>query len=591
MTNSTRHFGGGLAISLALLLLTAGFLWAAIHLSFAPTYGYDEMWHVYLGSILPTWKFLLAASGDTHPPGHYIALRPFLALGHDTVYPRLLSAIPTALTLPLMYALLRRFRIGILASLTTVVVLASAFNLLHLGITVRAYALAVFLLLAAVWFWSSLLPGVNGRPGRAATIASLALFTLAFSLLYAAAFVTTAVFAATLLVMLLSKSARQHIVHNLRHHSGWPEWVLFFAAHLAIAFWFFVGWVRHVSLETPSHLLDYSYQPGQDMLAYLLTGLRREVALFTPLDSVSMSLQDAGLLALLLLIIWLVFDNLRRGNPLRAAIAVSPLLITAILAGLGALGKYPFGGAMRHQYILFPFLLMLLPLALESVQAHLPQKPVALGLSLLVIVIATANAVHSYQQRDPGEAPIRNQFEREFERLFATAPDSPLLIPNFALFPAWVNRMPHGIHYQSSYQGGRDAMYVAYQGTVAPLLKWPAYETYRYKADDGSEATLVKDHYRWDLPPVPADDFFIQLAQLLHRMDQTAMTVFAFQTGEPYHPNEAGLRAAAANNGFTLTRFITVGDAAIWRVERTPAALARPLPAMPQDTALDATAK
>lgn len=573
----------GAAVALALLLITATVLWVLVDASLAPSYGYDELWHVYLGSILPVWKFLLASSGDSHPPGHYILLRPFLALGYDTVYPRLLSAIPTALTLPLMYALLRRFGISILASLTTVVVLASSFNFLHLGVTVRAYALVAFILLAAIWFWSSLLPGGNSRPSRWATVASLALFTLAFTLLYAAAFVTTAVFAATLLVMLLNSNARQQILHNLRQYSGWPEWVLFLGAHLAVAFWFFIGWVRHISLETPSHLLAYSRQPGEDTLHFLLTGLHRELSLFTPLGGFSRDIQVAGLLALLLLIIWLVFDNLRRGNPLRAVMALSPLLITLILAILGALNKYPFGGAMRHQYILFPFLLMLLPLTLESIQARLPHNIVIIGLALVAIGIATANAVDMHRHGAIGEAPDHNQFEREFKQLFATAPDSPLLIPDFALFPAWVNRMSHGIHYQLSYQGGRDAMYISYQGSVAPLLSWPAYETYRYTADDGSKATLVTDHYRWDLPPVPPQDFFIQLAQLLHRMDQTAMTVFAFETEGRYQPDEQGLRAAAAANGFTLTDFTAVGDAAIWRVERTAAALARPLPKMPQD--------
>jgi len=583
MAETTRPYGA-IAVALALLLITAAVLWSMVRISLAPTYGYDELWHVYLSSITPTWKFLLAASGDLHPPGHYVLLRPLLALGHDTVYPRLLSAIPAALTLPLLYALLRRWQIGAIAALTTVIVLASSINFLHLGVTVRAYALTVFLLLAALWFWSSLLPGVRGRPSRWATIASLTLFSLAFTTLYAAAFVTTAVFTATLLVMLFDASARSTIAANLRHYSGWPEWLLFFATHLAVAFWFYVGWVRHVSLDTPSHLAEYSQQPGQGMLDFLITALRNELSLFTPLEGFSTNVQEAGLLALLLLIVWLAFDNLRRGNPLRAMIALSPLLLTAILAVLGALGKYPLGGAMRHQYILFPFLLMLLPLTLESIHARLPQRWVSIGLALLAIGIASANAINMHQQRPVGEAPLSNPLARELKQLFASAPDSPILVPNFALFPVWVDRMPHGIHYQVSYQSGRDGMYISYQGMMAPLLKWPAYESYLANADDGTQLTLIKDHYRWDLPPVPDASFFIQLAQLLHRMDQTAMTVLAFGTERPYVADEQGLRAAAAANGFELTDFASVsfGTAAIWRVQRSAAALAAPLPAMPQ---------
>ena len=586
MTALKQHRYSGITVALVLLLITAVILWLQIDLSRAPTYGYDEMWHIYLASVTPTWKFLLAVSGDAHPPGHYLLMRPIFALGYDAVYPRLFSAVPSALTLPLLYVLLRRLRISIIASLTTVLVLASAISFLHLGVTVRAYALSAFILLAAVWYWSSLLPGTNARPSRWASIASLALFTLAFLMQYAAAFVTAAVFAATLLVMLLNGAARQQIWSNLRSDSGWPEWVLFFVSHLLIAFWFFIGWIRHISLKTPDYLAAFNPQPDQTLLEFLHIGLRRELELFTPLEGFSAPLLDVGLLAMLLLTGWLVFDNLRRGSAARAVIALSPLLITAILAIVGALGKYPFGGGMRHQYILFPFLLMLLPLALESIQVRLPQLLVGIAMGLLVLSIATANAIYQHKHRLVGEAPPHSQFAPEFKQLFASAPDTPLLVPNFAFFPAWVNRMPHGIHYHTSYQGGRDGMYIAYQGTIAPLLSWPAYENYHYTADDGSKGILISDHYRWDLPPVPDETFFIQLAQLLHRMDKTAITVFAFQTEHPYQPDEAGLRAAAAANGFTLTGFKTLGDGAVWRVERTPAALAAPLPTMPQDAAL-----
>jgi len=588
MAETKRPTRSGVAVVAALLLITAAMLWKMIEFSLAPTYGYDELWHVYLGSIAPTWKFMLAVAGDSHPPAYYVMLRPFLALGHEHVYPRLLSAIPTALTLPLLYMLLRRLQIGALAALTTVAVLALSINALHLGVTVRSYALTALMLLAAAWLWTTLLPGSRRGPSRTTTVLSLALFTLAFATLYAAAFVTTAVFAGTLLVMLLNPSTGRQIRSNLRQFSGWPEWLLLVAGHLGIAFWFFLGWIRHISLQTPNHLSAYGRLPDQSVVEFLLTGLRREIALFTPLEAFSVTIQDAGLIALLLLIAWLVFDNLRRGNAARAVIALSPLLITIILALVGMLNKYPFGGAMRHQYILFPFLLMLLPLTLESIHAHLPHRLINIALALVALGIAGANAVNMHEHRLIGEAPNRSQFAREFKQLFATAPDSPILIPNFALFPAWVDRMPHGIHYQTSYQGGRDAMYVSYQGLMAPFITWPAYESYRYTADDGSQATLIKDHYRWDLPPVPTEHFFINLAQLLHRLDQTAMTVFAFQTGQRYQPDEAGLRAAAAANGFELTDFSIIGDAAIWRVERTAAALARPVPSWRQAAAAPA---
>jgi len=555
-----------LIAALLLLITTVAVLLLQINWSLQPNYGYDEAWHVYLAGIGPGWKFLLAVAADPHPPIYYLLLRPFVSLGLDPIYPRLLSIIPAALTIPLLYALLRKLNIRASLALLTVMLLATAISFEQVGITVRSYSLTVFFLLAALWFWADLFPDSRGRPSRLSTIAALTLFALAFGCLYAAAFVSLAIFLATLLVMLAAPASGALIRQNLRRYSSWPEWLLFVTVHLLGVSWFFFTWVRHINLQTPSYLSQFARQAGQPAWDFIHQGLRLELALFTPLDGLSNQLLDLGLLVLLAVIIALTVHNLRRGRPMRALLSISPLLVTMTLALLGVLDKYPFGGAMRHQYILFPLLLLLIPLLLDALWGGLRSSLPRRLMLVTVVVITVASALQQFDGRRMGEAPDRPWFADEFALLFERASDKPILLPSYGLIPAWINRRQAGIAYSSSYQLARDCAYLSYQGWFAAMLNWPSYDVYSSRADDGGPLTLIKSQYHWDFPPVPDDAFFIGLRKLLGRIDQDAIRVFAFQTSSDFASDPEALRQVAARNGFTLGDYTAIGNGAIWDI-------------------------
>ena len=559
-----------LSIAATILVLAAATAYVAVmqfHYGVAPLYSYDEAWHLYLATIGPAWKMFLAASGDSHPPGYYLIMRPFFKLGQDPLYARLPTMLATIVSVPLFFAVLRKIRVRVPVSLSIVVVLALSFPFLHLGVTARQYSVTILLLMAAFWFWVNLIPGSRGRPSRGSAILSLALFSLAFSTLYAAVLVTAALFGATLLVMAVNRDARDAIGSLWRRYSGWPEWLLFVLTHLLVIGWYVVGWAKHIDFNIPSHVANYALRPGEAAVDFVHRGLRQELELFSPLSGFNGTVLDAALAAILIAMVWLTGLNLRRGNLVRAVFAFSPLVLTAILALVGLLGKYPFGGGLRHQYILFPMLLVLLALGVDALWRRFDHfLPRALLLTTMIGIAAFSSMQTLDKAGKLGEAPDTVAWPDAYHEMFKSTRDEPLLIPAYAIYLTYAHRYTHGFFYRDAYQNDGHRYHIAYQGWLAIAMLWASYEEFGAIADDGSTLTVVKDQYRWTYPPVPDALFFEQTRGLLEAMGKDRIRVFGLLTNPKDKPDPEGLKAAAEQHGFTLSEYLPIEHGAIWTI-------------------------
>lgn len=581
--------------TIVVLLATAAYV-AMMQMRYgaAPLYGYDEAWHLFLATIGPSWKTFLAASGDSHPPGYYLIMRQFFKVGQDPLFARLPTILATIITVPVFFALLRKVRVRPPVALASVVVLAVSFPFLTLGVTARQYSVTVLILLVAMWFWVKLLPGSKGRPSRWSAVFSLLLFSLAFTTMYASLLVTAALFGSLLISMAVNSDTRRDSLALWRRYSGWPEWLLFTVIHLAVLGWYIVGWARHIDFNVPSHVASFTWLPGQPLFEFLLRGLRLEVELFTPLTGLGSTLLDIGLAVFAIASLWVALINLRNGKSARAALALSPLLLTAILALTGVLGKYPFGGNLRHQYILFPLLVVLLALSLDSVWRRLASSWLRAGLLLGVVGIAILSSQQTLQQAGQlGEAPASDPWAPAYQELFKTARDEPLLIPSFAIYLTYANRYRSGMYYHNAYSNETDThrYYTAYQGWLAIAMLWAPYEEFVVTTDDGGELTVLKDHYRWLYPPVPDELFFTQTRGVLKAIGKDRVRVFALQTDPNIKQDPDGLKAAAAANGFTVTEYLPLDNGAIWTIalasgapQQSPADVAPAPQVMPATT-------
>ena len=574
MTDTNRKpdalLTGLLLVATTLVVAVLEVRWAQI-----PTFAYDEGWHTLEARIGPAWKAFFEMSEDTHPFLYYLLLRPFAYLGTEPFYLRLLSIIPSVLSIPLLFALLRQLRIARPVALTAALVLASSWSFLHLGTTIRSYSLAVFLLLGALWFWTRMLPG--GRPSRFTAVMSLGLFSAAFWCLYSAGFATTAIFGATLLAMAVNADTRRALIGTWRQHSGWPEWLAFFVAHIAAVLWFKVGWLNHVGTSAPVYLEQFTLSADQGVIEFLIGAMRAEMDLLTPLFhtrnfQLPIWAQDAGALLVLGTASWLSLHHLRQRQVALAVVAMTPLLMMAILMVLALGGKYPFGGELRHQYVLFPFLLLLLPLAMNVLWQRLPNAALKGTAMAIVLAVAATTSVRAYQDHG-GITEARsgiNFWQDEFDHVFATASEAPVFIPGFPFYPAYINRLEPGMWYRNAYKQGTDRIHQSYQGWLAILLPWPEYQEYGANTDDGGETVFVKDHYRMMFGAVPDDWFFTQMRGVLNAMGKTSARVLAPEVGKQPDHDEPLLRAAAARAGFVLTHFERIDDALFWSVDVAP---------------------
>lgn len=538
-----------------------------------PIFGYDESAHALQASVMPHWKALFEFSADAHPMLYFILLRPFASLGTEPFYPRLLSVIPTVLTLPVLFLLLRRARISIGVALTAVVVLASAWSFLHLGILIRAYALTAFFELAGLWMWLRLLPGSGGEPRRWSVVAALALFSAAFWCNYSAAIATAAVFACTLLAALPRAEIRSELFARLRRYSGWPEWGAFFALHLLAMLWFKVGWGNHVSLATPVYLQPFSRQPDQGIWAFLLAAMRNEMTLFTPLFGLGDVALDAAAVILLATSTLLSAVYIARGNVARGLLALAPLGVLAILALLSTLGKYPFGGELRHQYVLFPFLLLLLPLALDLVWpklGHPAFKGIAAG---IVIAVALSTTQRSFASKRIYEAPVVPYWEQEWDHVFAHSSEDPVFVPGFPFRTGWANRVKAGVWYKNSYEPRRlgTGFQGSFQGWQAILLPWPWYQEYGVTTDDGGESAMIQS-YEMMFDAVPDEKFMTEMRGVLEETGRGGGRVLApeVEINADFEQDRARLRAAAACSGFEVTAVEKVATALLWSFKLGP---------------------
>jgi len=551
-------------------ILLGSMVYAMLYLAYwgmAPNYSFDENWHTVFATLSPAWRAFLSMSDDTHPFLYYLLLRPFMWLGGDAWFARLLSIIPTLLTIPLWYALLRKLRISTGVALTFTVMLAVSFPFLDMGVMVRSYSLTVFMLLGALWFWADMVPGSLGRPSRWSSFLSLTLFGLAFLCLYAAGFVAAAVIGGTLLVMIASPALRSQILLNWRQHGGWTEWMLFLILHLIGVAWFVIGLRDALDTVIPGHVRAYVLTDGQSIIEFLLQGLRQELSLFTALPLQRPWVLDAGWLLILATAVWQFVRSLRAGNAIAAVVAISPILLTIILALIALLKHYPFGGELRHQYVLFPLLLLLLALLVDSLWRAIHSNAVRLVIAVLLVaamlsISSKTLRVHTMM----GEAPAAPLWGEEFSLLFDQGGELPVIIPQYTFYSAFINRWTHGIRYQDGFYCDASDCHPSTQGWRALIERRPDIQQYRVNVQGGKDITLLAFRW-WTFPVLPNDEFFRGLSNSLRAIDAHGARLFS-QSDDPERGNgEPALRADAAAHGFRLTEFLVTDKGIIWSVE------------------------
>ena len=372
---------------------------------------FNGFWHVFIARNLSReWRTL------AHPPLYSVLLKAVQILGHTPLVYRSISIVAGAVSVYLVGRILEKLGAREEVALLGAAAMAFAGSPIDLSLTVESYALAVALLLGSFFFFLDLVaPGPS--PALRSWIAFAVLAGLALLAHYFAGLYLGACVAAPLLAAAIVPSYRRDIRRALS--TRWRAIAATFVplAGLALLLYELLArqWVG-TSKGLPFFYFDGRYET---VAHFLVRNFRNTFDLLSPLAAPRARWALAGLAVFfaLALAFALVADGGPK-DPRRLLPALFSLVLVLAGSVLGTLRLYPFGGAMRHQFLIYVFALLAAFVALDGLLGRLRSRP-----ARAVTFVAAAGAVAfafavRVPARDPREPesflPKLAAFDRQF---------------------------------------------------------------------------------------------------------------------------------------------------------------------------------
>lgn len=500
----SRAGAGHLLLALAVALTAASlFVLAPIE-----PLVYDEVWHVFIARQDAWGAFRAEMAPTAHPPAFFLVLKAAAAVfgAHPLAY-RLVSIVATLGSTWLVGRIVQRTtgQPGLAAA--AALAFGTSLTAVTVGLEVRSYALATCWMLAACLALVELVENAGAGPRRArvgfAVAASLALVTH-----YGTALFLLACFAAAAVPALVDRDYRRRLLDADR--GRWRAHVLTFGAPAAVLA---VTYALHVGLESKPGfraLRAFLFDPGrEDVFEFVWRNTRALFELFVPaleyptfrslraIDRPALpEAAVAGLLiAALAAVAWLGFRPGGRDGGVGAARRVPAVLLpamTALIVVLAVLGRYPYGGRLRHQSFLFPFAVIVLALAIGELARRAGHRlrgrrgarllP-ALAAGLLAVAVAV-NAAHWLSRF---EVPKGVYHRRRMEGIFERFPDArTIYVDQYNLIHLFQHHQDRRWRYQRRARGAVDVWRVGDAGDGELLVCRPGR---RWQLDLSAEGT------------------------------------------------------------------------------------------------------
>jgi hypothetical protein len=429
---------GGRTLDLALLALAVAFALGARLLIGARQYvEYDGYWHVFIAGQHDLRASWAEARQNAHPPLYFLLLRLALALGRTLLAYRAVSIAAGLAAVALAWRAARGLTRTPVGPALAAGMMAAGLPALIVSLEVRSYMLAAAFQLGALVYWVEV-AGLGGpAPGRRARVLFAVLASAAVLSHYGSVFFLAACAAAPVILAALDGGYRRALASRLRR--AWPADVATAAAPLAVTAVLVLAHVRGLDVRF-NHLPGFYYSPpAESPAAFLARTLPATFGLFAPGGTRAAGLALAALAAAAsgLLLVRARVGGAETG---RAAPAAVLLVMCAAIAAAALRGVYPFGGALRHQFFLFPFLVLTLAAAADLAAQRLPARWRALAACATLAVALTYGAARVARfpitPRGPFAAPVE-AWTRAFPRPQAVFVDHFNLIGLFSERHQW----------------------------------------------------------------------------------------------------------------------------------------------------------
>jgi hypothetical protein len=444
---------------------------------------FDSWWHVFIAREYPWPRFWRDVAHNVHPPVFYLLLRAVSQLGSERLIYRAISILAAVVATyavgRIAQRVLRTPRLALLCALAfglamPTVVMASA---------VRSYMLSLALMLIAFRVYLDLIDPQHGRPRARAPMRFVAALVGAMFTHYAAIFLAGAMLVLPGLYAVVDGRYRRWLGNRLR--TGWRPLVVSIAAIAAVVA---VLYLAHFSRwGTPMRFAAEFYPAAQESAAaFLNRAVVAEFDLFSPksIGSLPTVGRSAALGVLLATAGGLLFALRRRANWVVAAAPLATLVIVTVLIAAASLaGRYPFGGFLRHQFILFPFIVLgAFGLIDELLAGRRRQR---LALAALGAGLVLNGLIQWRRMPRISDEPGAQQFARFVDALGASPA---VYVDHFSLIHLFANQQRREWAPQSA--AGEDFFLLP---VVGPQRTLPVYRDMTRWSSDLSDPELYRD--------------------------------------------------------------------------------------------------
>ena len=384
--------------------------------AFAVRYGigYDGWWHVFIADQDRWSDLLFELKNNFHPPIYFLLLKIPLAITQSVLSYRLIGILAASMSAVLMAWILQQCRFNRWTSYLAALSFGLSLPFVGVALEVRSYMTAAVFELAALLF-------LLRTPKRANLYLAYSLFcTLAVLTHYSAIF-----FVAASCFALFTPALRKRVSVGIR--SGIALSVPFLV--FGLLYWSHFQSYANPIVYLPSH---YLRSDAADSLPDFLTRNAWNLAnVFSPLGRISIPL-NVLFLSAFLVCLFLGFLKLRQW-PERSLLLICFLVLLFLALG-GVMGKHPFGGALRHQFVAYPLIFLVIVLVVHKITQT--RRVALLAAFSVFVVLSVAGLVlvpipvedHDYLERRSIQEP------GEFNSVYV---DQYSLIFFFARHPDW----------------------------------------------------------------------------------------------------------------------------------------------------------
>ena len=396
-----RRFPGSGAPSLGLALVAAASLLPRLLDAVRRPIDYNGFWHVFIArNLAREWHNL------SHPPLFLVLLRASDAVSHSVLAWRFWTLLAGTISVYLVGRLLLALGCRVSVAALGAAVVGFSTSAIQLSNEVESYALCVALVLASLFPYVEIVAPEGPRSTRSrAAFAISASLAIAFHY-FAGIFLAAAVLA-PIAVAALDTAYRRALLASLPRRWRADAATLALPAALGLALYELQAkvWVRALN-----SLPGFYFEHGKETAAgFLARNLRETFNLFSPLALPRARFAIPALAIFVAAVLWPAARE-RRGvgsAPARLFPAAILAILLALGMALGLLGLYPFGGLMRHQFLIFLFALLAGMVAVDAASGSLPKAGAAVFLGTLAGILALSFAARLARLLRTAPDPLR----------------------------------------------------------------------------------------------------------------------------------------------------------------------------------------